>query len=125
MVRQILDRENERCGFRKIPGCFCGHYHNDFHRTKNGIHFFGINSVSYLWHGEKVTGRYNYPEEITKKYTCLDNMAMYRDPLYCFITINSSGNFSLRGIKSEWVGVPPANAGGQVSPVISDRKVVL
>ena len=123
MVRMILEHENERCGFRKILGCFNGHYHLDYHRAKNDIHFFGINSVSYYWHNEKVPGR--YAEDLKKKYPNLDNMAMYKDPLFCFVTIDSSGKLSLRGVKSEWVDVPPASAGTDVSPVISDYHISL
>jgi hypothetical protein len=122
-VRQILEHENERCGFRKILGCFNGHYHNDFCRVNNGIHYFGINSVSYFWH-EKVPG-HSYPEEMKKEYPRIDNMAIYKDSLYCFVTVDPSGRLSLRGIESEWLVTPPDIVRRAASSVISDRDVVL
>ena len=63
-VQRILERENERCGFRKILACFNGHHHN---------------------------------------------MAMYKDSLFCFVTVDLSGRLSLRGVKSEWAVHPPDN----------------
>ena len=121
-VRQILERENERCGFQKILGCFNGHHHTDFHRIKNNIHYFGINSVSYLYHREDLPGRYS--EEMSKKLCCPGNISMYRNPLFCFVTIDTSGRLSLRGVKSEWMVTPPAGV-SDASPNISDRDVVL
>ena len=129
-VQRILERENERCGYQKVLGCFNGHHHADFYRTMSGIHYFSINSVSYLWHNEKIPGR--YPDELQKNYPALDNMALYKDPLFCFVRIDLSGKLTLRGIRSEWGAVPPANQtsksiryGGELSPFISDHDITL
>ena len=129
-VQRILESENERCGYQKVLGCFNGHHHMDFYRAMSGIHYFSINSVSYQWHDEKIPGR--YPEELLKKYHALDNMAMYKDPLFCFVSIDQSGRLTLRGVKSEWSVVPPDNQasksvryGNELSPVISDHEIVL
>ena len=129
-VQRILERENERCGYQKILACFNGHHHLDFYRIMNGIHYISINSVSYLWHNERIPGR--YPDELLNKYPALDNMAMYKDPLFCFVNINQSGRLSLRGVKSEWAVIPPDNHasksvryGGELSPLISDHDFVL
>ena len=129
-IQRILERENERCGFQKILGCFSGHHHLDFYRAMSGIHYFSINSASYLWHEEKMPGR--YPEEIRKQYTALDNMALYKDPLFCFVSIDQAGRLTLRGVQSEWAVTAPANPssksicyGNETSPVISNHDIVL
>ena len=128
-VQRILERENERCGFRKVLACFNGHHHQDFYRVINGIHYFSINSASYQW-DEEVPGR--FPEEVKQKYPHANNMATYKDPLFCFITIEPSGKLSLRGVQSEWAVTPPRNAasksvryGNEDVPVISDRDILL
>ena len=129
-VQRILERENERCGYRKVLGCFNGHHHLDFYRAMSGIHYFSVNSVSYLWHDEKKPGR--YPEELSVKYPLLDNMAMYKDPLFCFVSIDASGKLSLRGVRSEWAVAPPASPasksvgfGNKLLPVVSDHDIIL
>ena len=129
-VQRILERENERCGYQKILGYFSGHHHLDFYRAMSGIHYFSINSASYFWHNEKMPGR--YPEELHKNYPALDNMAMYKDPLFCFVNIDLSGKLTLRGVKSVWSVTPPDSQasksvryGGELSPVISDHDIVL
>ncbi len=122
-VMRILERENECCGFRKILACFNGHHHLDYCREKNGIHYFGINSVSYLWHNEAAPGR--YPEELIRENPSLDHMAIYKDPLYCFVTIDPSGRLSLHGVEGEWETFPPASVGADASPVIADRDIAL
>jgi len=129
-VQRILERENERCGYRKVLGCFNGHHHADYYRVMSDVHYFSINSASYLWHDGKMPGRYS--DELSKKYPWLDNMAMYKDPLFCFVSIDRPGRLTLRGVKSEWAVAFPANPesksirfGNELSPVISDRDVVL
>ena len=129
-IQRILERENERCGYRKALGCFNGHHHQDFYRAMSGIYYFSINSASYLWHDEKMPGRYS--DELNKKHPILDNMALYKDPLFCFVSIDSSGRLSLRGIRSEWAVTPPASPtsksvgfGNEIAPVIANREVVL
>jgi hypothetical protein len=112
-VRQILENENERCGYRKILACFNGHYHRDIHRTIHGIHYFDINSVSNDWHEEQISGR--YPEEMEKKYPWLVNVVLHKDPLFCFVAIDASGKLSMRGVKSQWVVPHPQDEIGRAS----------
>jgi hypothetical protein len=128
-VQRILERENERSGFRKILACFNGHHHRDFYRVINGIHYFSINSVGYDWH-EPIPGRYS--DEARAKYPWIDHLSLYKAPLFCFVNIDSSGKLFLRGIQSEWATVPPDDTasaslrfGCERSPCISDRDVVL
>jgi hypothetical protein len=100
-VIKMLEQENEHAGFRKIVGLFNGHLHDNEFRVINGIHYFSINSASYWWHVTKVRGR--YPAEIQKTTPMIDNIIIYKNPLFCFVTINESGRFSLHGQKSQWL----------------------
>ncbi|MDR1268430.1 MAG: hypothetical protein LBK82_02790, partial [Planctomycetaceae bacterium] len=100
----------------------------------NGINYFIINSASYQWHDTKISAE-RYPLEFRNKApfpSGLEHMSFYKDPLYCFVTINSAGEFLLKGVKSEWVVPPPPNPtspsvrfGRMDSPSISDYKIVL
>jgi 3',5'-cyclic AMP phosphodiesterase CpdA len=129
-VQRILEKENERSGFTKIVAAFNGHHHLDHYRRINNIHYFSINSASYLWHNQAVSGR--YPEELSAKYEYLDNMAIYKDSLFCFVTIDAAGKLLLRGVRSDWLVPPAPNSpsqsiryGNEATPFISDRNVEL
>lgn len=129
-VQRILEKENERSGFQKILACFNGHHHQDYYRCMSDIHYFSLNSVSYYWHGQKIPDR--YPEELTKKIKHLDNIAMYDDPLFSFVTIDPNGGLSLKGRMSKWSVTPAPNEpaksvryGREMTPHITDRNVVL
>jgi 3',5'-cyclic AMP phosphodiesterase CpdA len=115
-VMKILEQENKRAGFRKIIGNFSGHIHDNEFRVINGIHYFSINSASYWWHDQKVRGR--YPVNMRKKNQLLDNIMIYKDPLFCFVTIDESGHFSLRGQKSQWLVPMPDIAEAKDSRVV-------
>ncbi|MDR1225266.1 MAG: metallophosphoesterase [Tannerella sp.] len=129
-VQRLLEQENERAGFNKVLACFNGHHHQDFYRNINGIHYFSINSVSYFWHDRKMPGR--YPAELQEKYKWMDNMAIYKDPLFCFVTIKPSGSLQLKGTESEWIAAVPdeiasksVRFGREMTPSILDREVIL
>lgn len=129
-AQRILEKENERAGRRKVLAYFNGHHHQDYYRRMSGIDYFSLNSVSYYWHGQKMPGR--YPEELAKKFPALDNMALYEDPLYGFVTIGADGVLTLKGVQSRWAVPPPPNDpsesvrfGREMTPVIGDRRIVL
>ncbi len=127
-IQLIMEEENKKAGYRKIIACFNGHNHLDFYREINGIHYFDINSASYYWFEPASPGR--YPDKsLYKKYPHLDNIALCKDPLYAFIDIDGKGNFSIKGIQSEWVppvpDFPERVLGRRCSPSISDRKILI
>lgn len=130
-VRDILDRENARAGFTKIIACFNGHNHMDHYRRINGIHYFSINSVSYFYGAEPSRERYPDPE-VYRKHPHLELQAPYKDALYCFVTIDRSGIFDLKGVQSAWYEPAPRNPSSQsvrfgieLNPQISDHHIVL
>lgn len=47
-VRQILEEENNRCGFKKVVLAFSGHNHSNYTKVINGITYIQINSASYV-----------------------------------------------------------------------------
>ncbi|MDR3268343.1 MAG: metallophosphoesterase [Tannerella sp.] len=130
-IKRILEQENERAGFNKVLACFNGHMHQDFYGCINNIHYFSINSASYFWHNEKIPGRYpDLHAELCE--SCLDSMAIYKDPLFCFVEVSASGHLSLNGMMSEWIAAIPeaivsdsVRYGREMLPYIADRRVVL
>jgi hypothetical protein len=128
-VQRLLETANEQAGFNKVIACFNGHHHQDFYRCINGIHYFSINSASYFWHDRSMPGR--YAPELEKKYGLLPHMALYRDALSCFVSIDSHG-LSLRGTMSQWAVPAPENIrsesvrfGREILPYILDRQYKL
>lgn len=135
-IQSILESANEKAvrdGKRpKVLGCFNGHNHRDYYRRMSGIHYFSLNSVAYFYPGIRTPNLFPDPDDYGK-YPVLDRLAPYKDPLFCFIEIDSKGTLNLRGAKTEWVGPGPvmetspsvAFSQGEVAPKISDRKVEL
>jgi len=87
-VRDILTRTNRQAGWQKVIACFSGHHHVDHHSELAGVHYLLVNSASYYWVGP-----------------AYGSLAKYRDPLFTFVTIASSGSLTIEGKNS--VFVPP------------------
>ncbi|PSL44387.1 calcineurin-like phosphoesterase family protein [Chitinophaga niastensis] len=126
-LQLIMEEENRKAGFKKVFACFNGHDHIDLHREMNGINYFEINSLSYQWFGVKNLDRYE--KKLYEEYKSLPNIAMYKDPLYAFVTISNS-TLTVKGVRSTWVppspydtGVPKDIYGNECTPVISDYSI--
>lgn len=129
--RLVLERANEKAGFRKVQIVFSGHHHQDYHNLINGIHYIQINSMSYQYLGEKYR-HIRYSEAVDKAYPIIKETVPYRDPLWAVVTISQNGSFVLHGKKSVFVGPSPTELGMlvyeqgyPVVPIISDRKLAL
>ena len=109
-VQRILEKANEKAGFNKVIACFNGHNHIDFYRKLNGIYYIDINSMSYLWVGEKYQCHTRYPKAIYDKYPHLSKMATYEDALYAVVTVGA-GLLKIEGSASKWVGPSPEELG--------------
>ncbi len=92
-VRAILEEANRRAGFQKVIACFAGHHHDDGYELRRGIHYFRINSSSYLWVG----GDYG-------------RMAHYDKSLFGFVTVTEN-EIVLEGRTADWVPPSPAERG--------------
>jgi 3',5'-cyclic AMP phosphodiesterase CpdA len=93
-LEELFAEHNRTAVSGKIVACLCGHHHVDRYQFRDGIHYLWINSISYHWVGADY-GR----------------MAVYRDPLYCYLTIHRSGDIEVAGTRSQWVPPTPAERG--------------
>ncbi|KAA0992695.1 metallophosphoesterase family protein [Dyadobacter aurulentus] len=80
-ILKIFDEANLNAARKKtgnkVAAVFMGHDHDDRHGERNGVHYFIINSASYV-------------------YT--DSGAhYYNDPLYAFITLDPAGKLTIEG----------------------------
>jgi predicted phosphodiesterase len=130
-VRGVLERANTKAGDRKVQMVFSGHHHLDFHNVINGIHYVQINSMSYFWLGERYQS-VRYGEAVDKAHPAIKNTVPYKDALWAVIDILPNGNFSLKGQRSVFVGIPPAELGPSLDdlvypivPFISNRDIHL
>lgn len=92
-VRAIMEEANRRAGFQKVVACFAGHHHDDGYEERRGVHYFRINSASYLWVGEQY-GR----------------MAHYDQSLFAFVTVRDN-LITLEGRDAQWVPPTPGERG--------------
>ena len=110
-VRAIIEEANRRAGHSKVVACLAGHHHDDGYEERRGVHYFRVNSASYLWVGDPY-GR----------------MAHYDRSLFTFVTV-TEGEITLEARDAEWVPPTPAERGVPEAqhfvPRILGRKVSL
>jgi len=102
-----------------------GHHHKD-NLTKVGkTWYWNVNSMSNYWLDMAYEAK-RYTDEIDEKYPNIRYVVPYKDPIFAIVTI-TDGVIDIRGRKSEFVGVTPAEQGypmkcweDVVSPSISD-----
>ena len=129
--RLVLERANEKAGFRKVLLVFTGHHHQDYHNVINGIHYIQLNSMSYQWLGSDYE-HLRYSAEVDKTHPYIKETVPYKDPLWAVVDISKNGSFQLKGKKSVFVGpspedlgMTPYQTGYPIVPFISDRKISL
>ncbi|MES1224990.1 MAG: metallophosphoesterase [Bacteroidota bacterium] len=89
----------------KISAVFMGHDHDDRYGRRNGVHYFIINSSTYV-------------------YTS-DGAHYYKDPLYAFITLDPGGVLSIEGKRTVYKQTPPKIVEERFPARISDYNVRL
>ena len=104
-VRQILEDENRRAGFKKVVLAFSGHNHSNYTKEINGITYMQINSASYVWIEQPSMTEKRYPEEINRKFPLLQYSITYDRPLYAVVTLTSKG-IEVKGKKAAFM--PPS-----------------
>lgn len=104
-VREILEGENQRVGFKKVVLAFSGHNHSNYTKEINGISYMQINSASYVWIGEPTQTEKRFPKEINEKYSLMAYSMMYDKPLYAIVTLTEDGA-DVKGVKAQFM--PPA-----------------
>lgn len=104
-IRGILEKANERSGFKKVICCINGHTHTDYATRINDIYYVQINSASYRWVGgdHKVI---RYSKEIDEKFEWIKYTIPYRDPLFTFVKIKHD-RIIIEAKRTEFVGPGP------------------
>ena len=106
-VRAILEQRN--INRKKVLFCMNGHDHGDAAVDINGICYYTLNCMSYIWHGLKET--YNYPKEIHERYPYLKDMILYEDGLHAIVTIDEKGEVIIEGMQTSYENVTPSDVG--------------
>ncbi|MGC6174995.1 metallophosphoesterase family protein [Lacrimispora sp. 38-1] len=132
MNRGIANREYIRkiLSSRKILMCMNGHDHGDDYKVVNGILYFTLNSMSYIWHGMKDTLVYHH--DIYKEYPFLKDLILYRDALHCIVEIYED-KLKIKGIKGEYQSISPSDVGIEdmqwngvsIQPIVSDFESII
>ncbi len=89
--------------------CMNGHDHGDAAVEINGICYYTLNAMSYIWHGLKET--YNYSKEIHERYPGLKDMILYQDGLHAIVTITGDGQLKIEGMKGNYQNITPTDVG--------------
>lgn len=106
-VRSILENANKEG--KRVLMCMNGHDHGDAAVEINGICYYTLNAMSYIWHGLKET--YNYSQEIHEKYPYLKDMILYKDGLHAVVTITGDGQFKIEGMQGNYQNITPSDVG--------------
>lgn len=124
-VRQILEEENRRAGFKKVVLAFGGHNHSNYTKEINGITYMQINSASYVWIDKPSMTEKRYPKEVNDKYSILKYSMTYTKALYAIVTLDSKGAI-VKGTEAEFVPPTPKdlNMGDSIDlyPLVSNIK---
>lgn len=124
-VRQILEDENRRAGFKKVVLAFGGHNHSNYTKEINGITYMQINSASYVWIDKPSMTEKRYPKEVNDKYSILKYSMTYTKALYAIVTLDSKGAI-VKGTEAEFVPPTPKdlNMGDSIDlyPLVSNIK---
>ena len=124
-VRQILEDENRRAGFKKVVLAFGGHNHSNYTKEINGITYVQINSASYVWIDKPSMTEKRYPKEVNDRYSLLKYSMTYTKALYAIVTLNSEGAI-VKGTEAEFVPPTPKdlNMGDSIDhyPLVSNIK---
>lgn len=124
-VRQILEEENRRAGFKKVVLAFGGHNHSNYTKEINGITYMQINSASYVWIDKPSMTEKRYTKEVNDKYSLLKYSMTYTKALYAIVTLNSEGAI-VKGTEAEFVPPTPKdlNMGDSIDhyPLVSNIK---
>ncbi len=126
-IQKMLETENKRAGYTKIPVAFSGHLHMDYETVINGISYIQINSASDQWIGTEWSDELHYEQAAYDRSPNLKVVAPYRDALYGIVTMNSR-RITLRGVYGEFVSPTPQEKGltdSTLKATVSNRRIKL
>lgn len=87
----------------KVAAVFMGHDHDDRYGQRNGVHYFIVNSATYVY---TKTGAY-----------------YYKDPLYAFVTLETTGKMTIEGRSTTYAPAAPENVASRFPTRISNHQI--
>ena len=103
-ILAIFDENNFGNAKGKIAAVFMGHDHDDRYGTRNGVHYFMMNSATYVYQGAPY---------------------YYKDSLFAFVTLHPDGELILEGRSSSFRDKVPDTVAIRFPTKISGQKVQL
>lgn len=127
-IRALLEKANARG--KRVMMCMNGHDHGDAAIEMNGICYYTLNSMSYIWHRLKET--YPYSQEIHDRYPGLKDMILYQDGLHAIVTITGEGQLKVEGMQGQYLNLTPIDVGIEngmwngvcIEPIVSSIGVI-
>lgn len=102
--RGVYNRKEVRELFcdKNVLLCMNGHDHGDDLSVVDGVHYYTVNSASYVWCGFQIMGS----ERLTEKYGHLNGFLFYKQALYADVEIDSD-EIRITGMDGEYLSVTP------------------
>lgn len=107
-ILKIFDQANfiakKRGSIAKVTAVFMGHDHDDRYGERNGVHYFIVNSASYVYQG---------------------HAHFYNESLFAFVTLNPNGKMTVEGRSTTYRTGTPEEIQITFPSKISDRDLIL
>lgn len=106
-ILEIFDEANlnavKNKSNNKVVAAFMGHDHDDRYGQRNGVHYFIVNSASYVY----TQGGAYY----------------YKDPLYAFVTLDPAGTLTIDGTSTIYRDTTPDRVRARFAAKISNHQI--
>jgi len=89
----------------QVAAVFMGHDHDDRYGERNGVHYFILNSATYVYTN--------------------DHAWFFKDPLYAFVTLDTAGTMLVEGRNSSYRSPTPDSIVARFPTKISNHRVLL
>lgn len=107
-IQMILEKENERAGFKKIVVVFGGHEHNNYEEVINGITYIQLNSASYKWEGTDTQTEKRFPEKVNEQFPLMKYSFPYTKTLFAIVSLNDE-KMILKGQDGDYLSPTPVD----------------
>lgn len=97
---------------KNILICMNGHDHGTDYKQINGIHYYTLNSISYIWQG--CQEKFSYTKEIHDKYRGLENMILYEEAFHVIVTIDENHDIMIDGMEGRYQKHSPQDIGMEI-----------
>lgn len=110
LVRNILEQENQRVGYKKVIAAFSGHDHSNYEVEINGIAYIQINSASNQYVGSEFACTERFTPKDNEEHSELKNTVPYTDPVYAIVSLGRK-KLQIKGVKSTFIPPTPESLG--------------